>query len=319
MCQEQFCVYEDSEPVLNWSITPQGDENIKIYPDSDSHSPSKKGQSITSPATTIFVPFRIEQKKASDQKEKEKHTKAHIWFSKFMCEAKITDFLVAIFTYFLFVVTYELARITKKLWEAGEKQTALINKSSISQAIQTRAAIREAKRSADAAMAAIGSDRAWICFDKLGQGQFTNGNIDGVAESEGILFWCEWKNKGRTPAIQNEAHIGFKIIPFSDNTPPSFEEELEEIPSNTVPIGPDCLISSAKQAIGEAQRNAFVSRQTAIIVYSAVRYRDIFNSNVIRTSKCCLKITYGGEISVGDGKFTAKWDMRPFGSQNTAT
>jgi hypothetical protein len=51
------------------------------------------------------------------------------WLHKFFCELKAADIAIAFFTYCLVIVTWELARITKFLWAAGEKQFEFLSSS----------------------------------------------------------------------------------------------------------------------------------------------------------------------------------------------
>ena len=87
------------------------------------------------------------------------------------------DWFVAIFTGFLVYVTYrlvtttgDLRRSTDKLWEAGERQIAHLERAAESQSRDMQASIAEAKKSSDAAKLAadvaqealLTTDRAWI-------------------------------------------------------------------------------------------------------------------------------------------------------------
>lgn len=180
--QEQACVYEERDVNLNFVITTKSDNYVKKETKADDGNAKDTRSTVATPTPNIFVPFSVDQKPASEKKERNGYEKAYVWFSKFFCDAKITDFLVAIFTYFLFVVTYELARVTRQLYAAGEKQIAI------------------AEKSANAALAAL--DRPWLVIESL-----HHNRNEWVAAKDRLTASFRIRNYGTSPAFIDVDHI----------------------------------------------------------------------------------------------------------------
>ena len=184
-------------------------------------------------------------------------------------------FFVGSFTFALFLATWFLWRSTNKLWKAGEEEIAATRKL------------------ADAAMLSAGSERAWMSFENLYPG-FFSGKIDGQTVERELSFNVRWINCGRSPAIDVETVIVKEIGPFDQVMPPLFEPPERPNSAGRSPIGPGLPVHSSKLGIGDADTDDFNNRRTKIYVYSRVKYRDVFNSSIVRTSEVCLEVSFSG-------------------------
>jgi hypothetical protein len=176
---------------------------------------------------------------------------------------------------------------------------------------------RNAVRSADAAMLAIGSDRAWMTFDDLSITGATDSSLNGVPFKNAVVFGVRWRNRGRSPALKCECIIDMRIIPATENIAPPFVPHWGA-DRNTTPIGPDAFARSQPSFVIDAQIDEFHRWNTVVIVYSAIRYRDVFNTTIERFSEMCVKVRYGGQQKVNDGPLIPRYEITAFGPQNTA-
>jgi hypothetical protein len=113
--------------------------------------------------------------------------------------AKLTDWLLAILTFFLVLFTYRLWRSTDKLWAAGEKQIAV------------------ARDSADAAKEAADAARdQTLNFAKLERPYLYIFNARGLnidQDQEDPFHYLNYSvaNYGKTPALVESASIGVNV------------------------------------------------------------------------------------------------------------
>ena len=113
--------------------------------------------------------------------------------------AKLTDWLLAILTFFLVLFTYRLWRSTDKLWAAGEKQIAV------------------ARDSADAAKEAADAARdQTLNFAKLERPYLYVFGAKGVSidlDQEDPFYYLKYSvaNYGKTPARVESASVGISV------------------------------------------------------------------------------------------------------------
>jgi hypothetical protein len=176
---------------------------------------------------------------------------------------------------------------------------------------------RNAVRSADAAMLAIGSDRAWMTFDEIAINRAGDSTLDGAPFKNAVLFEIKWRNRGRSPALRCECFIDMRIIPSTDNIPPVFVPHWGT-DRNASPIGPGAIATSPPRFVLDAQIDEFHKWNTVVIIYSAIRYRDVFNTTIERFSEACVKVRYGGLQKINDGPLVPRYEPTAFGPQNTA-
>lgn len=255
--------------------------------------------------TSITAPQPVEGGDNTSPKRPEPDQDQANWLERFFYEIKITDVLLVAFTAILALYTGRLWYATAGLWDAAKEQSRDMKNS-----------IAAARDSADAAMAAVGSERAWISFEKLECSDLGDGIIDNVAVKRGIRFHPQWKNQGRSPAINAQAYTGFKIVDIADQSIPPFCHTWGK-DVGSFPFGPNIPVGVNAVALGDINRDDLINRKTAIIIYSVVRYRDIFKNNIAR--EVCLRVTFGGHIKNSDGTTGVRWEIRPVGPQNNAT
>jgi hypothetical protein len=224
--------------------------------------------------------------------------------------------VVAGFTIVLAISTIGLWFATIDLYKAGERQIEFLRESSEAQGRDMQASVSAAQRSADAAMLSIGADRAWITFDEIFIDEATNGQIDGVPFERAIMVQVRWKNTGRTPAIKSNTFITHSIIGFDDNVA-AFQSIPPENGHGIIGIGTTVL--TAMRVFPDEQRRSIFDRQTAIAIYSAAYYHDLF-SGTERTSEVCWRIRFNGwNTPYGGGASIARWDVRIIGPHNRIT
>ena len=179
---------------------------------------------------------------------------------------------------------------------------------------QSADAVRDA---ADAAMAAAGSERAWMSFDEVDFADFKDGYIGKNFVKAGIAVRVRWINKGRSPSIKCCTYICCNLLSIEELVPPLFLHQWPESQASA-PVGPDLFVRTALIPVGESDRQDIYARKSALIVYAAVRYNEIFRSNIPRVSEVCLRIIFNGQ-EVVNGETKPMWDIAAFGPQNTAT
>ncbi|MBR0690150.1 hypothetical protein JQ594_29870 [Bradyrhizobium manausense] len=259
-------------------------------------------------------PDEVHGRKEAQEREEEG---TEFWPSFLGLRLKITDSLIAGFTLGLLIFTGLLWRSTDKLWLAGEKQLRLLAETSAVQSRDTQASIAEAKKSADAAMLAVGSERAWLSFEKVNTLTSPSGEVDGVPFQSAVGFVVQWKNNGRSPAIKVQIVTGFRVIPARTEKAPRFDPPWDSARAS-VPIGPSGVVMGEARAAADGVLDSIIRRENVFVLYSAVRYFDVFNSEIMRTSETCFRIEYNGEVQTPEGSH-ANWNVQGFGPQNTAT
>jgi hypothetical protein len=109
------------------------------------------------------------------------------------------------------------------------------------QAGDGKKAVKAAQASAETALTALGSERAWMSVEKINTQLLINPNIDGISHMQGVGISVAWVNKGRTPALCCEAYAECRVIEINDKTAPSFEPKWDEVVTAS-PIGPDIRV-----------------------------------------------------------------------------
>jgi hypothetical protein len=106
------------------------------------------------------------------------------------------------------------------------------------------------------------------------------------------------------------------MIPFDQQNAPIFPWREGPI---SVPTGPGGTIGANPVAIGENDTALIYNRTQAIIVYSAVKYKDIFR-DIDRVSEVCVRIRYAGrKVDPATNKETPFFESYIVGGQNRTT
>jgi hypothetical protein len=204
----QFCAAETpSTQILNWTVSPKLDANKEEKAAEGKNGGRKNKGKSAQPA--LPPSYSVVQESPANEKAGQIEPKGATWFSKFFCEAKISDLIIAFFSYVLCVATGWLVWATIKLWKAGESQLELLGSST---AAAHRAA-DAANLNAEALMNAEGAQIfPVIVEDNLREVLSGDSRYFIAAESPEILLLppkltYRLKNYGKTPAkLQSIMH-----------------------------------------------------------------------------------------------------------------
>jgi hypothetical protein len=222
---------------------------------------------------------------------------------------RATDDPVAVFTLALVVFTFVLAVSTIGLWIVtwlGSRR----------QASDMEASIAAARDSASAAMSALGTERAWMIFHKIDHGTFENATVNNIPHQDGFMFHIQWKNAGRSPAIKAMLYYKFRVADPKEK-PEIFQPDWSAIDIQ-VPIGQGVEVSTAFMPIFGADLGMFSEGSKKIIVYSAIKYFDIYMPDRSRLSEVCFEIFFDGFKTLPDNRRTINLQVHSAGNQNTA-
>ena len=179
-------------------------------------------------------------------------------------------------------------------------------------------AAKETERGAVAAVETLKSARAWILFDTVFHGGITNSADNRSGQSkfikDGIHIAVQWINSGQSPALNVEALIDYKLIGL-DGVIPTFIPTWKSDGNGTIGMNNKFLTDDL--FIDDETTKQFRSGNIKIIVYSAVRYTDVFSPSEQRLSQSCLSfLHYGGQSIDAQGVATEKINIAPVGKQN---
>ena len=218
------------------------------------------------------------------------------------------DTINAISTLLVAIFTFTLWQSSEKMWRA-----------SLSQSADMKATIQAAERSADATHIIAASDRAWMIHDGLTVADISDSTINNVFYKKSLGFIVQWKNKGRSPAIHVRNYTDYKIVGVTDRDVPRFESN-SDLAAMGAPVGPDSQVESNLIVINEAEAARLLEKdKVAVIIYSRIRYHDIFNPIKPRESEICLRIAFTGYHRTAGGQPEKNWQTTPIGLQNSAT
>jgi hypothetical protein len=179
--------------------------------------------------------------------------------------------------------------------------------------IEVRKTFKETKRTADAAVSALGSERAWVGYDGIQAGPFTDGKVSGKPVSNGLIFHVHWQNSGRSPAVKVRIHTDYRL--WNGGDVPVFEvgADMGAYPGNTN-LNPSKSVM-ATRILGDGEAALFRAG-VRMIVYSRVSYFDLF-SDVQRHAEICGELTIGGTYQQDGGPVLINVLLNPLGSQNS--
>lgn len=242
---------------------------------------------------------------------------------------KAVDDPVAYFTFWLVAFTGVLAVSTAGLWiatiwlyRAGERQLEFLQESAATQSRDMQASILAAQRSADAAMMAIGTERAWITIEQPKIIPIHDGFLGEVPFKTGLVFSVICKNRGRSPAVKVLAAAFHQIGGWLNESPiPHFTQTPDwETPGKSSLVGPDAQFDSGSIVLVDAEAEALTRGQVAIFIYCILRYFDVFKPSEPRFTEACLKIRSGGGVQISpSGERSYPWEVQVVGEQNGAT
>ena len=192
----KFCPVEQPALNLNWRLVPDLNENEKH--DRAAYRYGRKKNDGHSVSTGFPPSYTLSQKTEAKKDAHHTESEGNVWLTKFACDAKLSDLLIALFTYGLFLATGWLVWATLKLWEAGERQIR----------VATEAA-NQATRSADIAERALIAGQRAFLFVTFNQSPVMDANTQKISAWN---FTPVWNNTGDTPTRNMFNHISLRIF-----------------------------------------------------------------------------------------------------------
>jgi hypothetical protein len=263
-----LCKMDIGDSNLNWTIVPQDREYKEQYTRAKDDKTSKKNVSGAFPIPPFTGPYTIEQYNSSKEHNGEKNS----WTNKFFCDSKISDAFLVVFTYALFVATVWLVVVTRRLWDAGERQIAVAKQSADA-----------ALKSAEVAEKALYGAEAPFLFIVLSPPDGTEDII--VVTDRGVTypvgFTYSLHNYGRSPALIRETDVHF----IATNGRPE--------PYPFPPPHNNILVSEIISAGGFSKATPIVHiacclppdgkmyRWASVICFGQVRYTDVSGNQYI--------------------------------------
>lgn len=227
-------------------------------------------------------------------------------------DRKLADFTgkLAEYTRWLVIATTLLVIATIALGILGFRQGR-----------DTRAALRisrrAAKAAADSAQAArdiVGTERAWLLNSGFETHLGSNVTVDHVKFENGLMIIPTFKNDGRSPAIEVECLRLFKVQPINSAVP-IFDIDWP-LDTGKGAVGPLGTFGGPFAFVGDAELTKILNQESAVFLYCAVRYKDIFDDTKLRMSATTFEITRFGDKRDSSGNLVPNFRGR---QRDTAT
>jgi hypothetical protein len=109
-----------------------------------------------------------------------------------------------------------------------------------------------------------------------------------------------------------------KIIPYGAEIP-RFALDPESHFMDGSHVGPNQTMNSGHIPFTEQQYNGVRDRESRIIIFSAIAYRDVYDRTVVRRTESCNELLYTGEIVTPEGLPKPDFTFNVVGPQNGAT
>lgn len=236
-------------------------------------------------------------------------------------ETVIANFTIAlaIATALLAVATFSLALSTRGL----HKETRRLADEAVKQGEKTERQIVIAEQStaasvtaAQAAVDAIGVERAWMILGDLTLTPAQNINEDGQDRGPGLIGQIAWLNKGRSPALESRVHRYFRVVGLNDEFP-IFDLEPDALASGVV--GPDRSVGANVFGIHGQDAVDFRARTKKIALYSFVTYKTVGDNVTVRRSEFSGLLEFQGEAVDPAGNMGILARVMLAGGGNTST
>jgi hypothetical protein len=119
----------ESPQSLNWTVAPRSEPQKE----SQTNQNAKGGKNSKSRATGSASPpsYSVTQENPANDKADHAQQKGSGWLTKFFCDAKISDLVIAFFSYVLAVATGWLGWATIGLWRASSDEFAATHRPKI--------------------------------------------------------------------------------------------------------------------------------------------------------------------------------------------
>jgi hypothetical protein len=216
------------------------------------------------------------------------------------------EFFTALATATVAWFTFILARSTKRLWEAGERQIRTSRQIAAIQARQTRASIREAIRAADAAdRSAKVSEEAFrrlerpYLFIKVIETVSLRHPLDGQRPN----FEYKLVNYGKLPAILHSVSVGLLNSPkYPLRSPMAIAEKRYEV---IVPGGELLNPRTVIVADSSPGQKFDGANATGLVLYGLLQYED--PTGAFHIDSFCMRGIAGGNAFTIDGGDEYNW------------
>jgi hypothetical protein len=205
----------------------------------------------------------------------------------------LSSVAVAAFTGYLY-------NSTEKLWKESKRASDT-----------AEAAARAAKDSIDSYRLA---ERAWVACANPVFMHFTD-NIDPVTGQKGpaTVFHIEWKNAGRTPAIDCQMYIAMKVS--AEKGIPIFVVSNRDKVGRGAPLLPGVQIGGMRNTLTQKDIEALKNRKVRIFLHGRAEYGTVFAGDTRKYTDVCLEVNYVG----GDKSGKTLLSFEHIGQQNCAT
>ena len=158
--------------------------------------------------------------------------------------------------------------------------------------------VSEARRAADAAHNALASQRAWLGF-AIDETRISDSNWHGQALQNGFGFVINWKNKGQTPAFETRCFSNYALLEGDVHYPAMVTaDERYEFPG-VIPHGDEYF--AGPFPLDDVTYPLFKKGKIRVILYSIMRYKDVFSPDVERVSELYLEAVHGGGEETRNG------------------
>ncbi|WP_125901065.1 hypothetical protein [Methylobacterium indicum] len=179
----------------------------------------------------------------------------------------------------------------------------------------TARANKAAAIAAQAAMDAVGAERAWLSFMNINIAPTRNTEIYGKIHEETITFNIAWINSGRSPAINVNTSIISSVLDLDAKLP---HKDLEA-PSTGGVVGPGISVLSPEVAIYGNDLALFKQRKKKFVIWSKATYETTYHKGIVRQTECCVEIIFNGMKAKDDGSFEPRFMIMQAGYFNTAS
>lgn len=212
--------------------------------------------------------------------------------------------------------TREANQLTKAEMEASRFDAAKLAKETSSALAQATRSAQASISAAETAQQALGTDRAWVCAAGIEYGLGHDMIVEGGDfAKEAVLLFPHWRNFGGTPAMNVSAYADHMIIGFGEEIP--IFQRAEQVDGAMV-VAPSESIGIGSIGLNDRKTKLFRERKICVVVYGHVRYRDIFNPDIVRVTESCMVVTHLGGKKKINNEMVDALSIEPKGPQNSA-
>ena len=210
----------------------------------------------------------------SSQNHKQQEGNSEFW------TAKLTDWLLAIFTALLVAFTYRLWKSTDKLWLAGEKQIVAAQMSA--EAAQDQ--IKLSRR------ALVQTQRAFVHLK-----HFNVFHVYDTTQNNKIIAWrftAVWQNSGPTPTEKLNVITGI----HPGELPAGFEFKIDKLAPSL--LGPQSEMTGESYTISLRDIFEIKAGIKTIYIWGRAEYNDVFPDTQRHCTNFCHKIVVTGDPTI---------------------